>query len=146
MVTLSSLSLYSESSTPTSPGAKSDSQVPRKSSPELPKDSGANSGTNSTSSSKQGETQTTPTPPGSDQELKGAMSLPPLCPALVHGQKAVEVAKTDGKWPVVDLLVDKYAILSNNGKWVVRRVHVRVSVCRRYVSQFTATQCVPLKP
>lgn len=103
-----------ESSTPTSPGAKSDSQVPRKSSPELPKDSGANSGTNSTSSSKQGESQTTPTPPGSDQELKGAMSLPPLSPALVHGQKAVEVAKTEGKWPVVDLLVDKYAILSNN--------------------------------
>ena len=52
-----------------------------------------------------------------EPQMMGAVSLPLPCPALVHGQKAVEAAKSDGKWPVVDLSVDKYAILSNNGTY-----------------------------
>ena len=44
------------------------------------------------------------------------MALPLPSPALVRGPKAVDQAKSEGKWPVVDILVDKYAVLSDPGE------------------------------
>ena len=119
-----------ESSTPNSPGAKIDGQNLQKTIPDVRNESGTNDSTSGgvTSSSK-GDTQQTE---DLEPQTMGAVSLPLPCPALVHGQKAVEAAKSDGKWPVVDLSVDKYAILSNNGMYTwfigsavscVHRVH-----------------------
>ena len=51
-------------------------------------------------------------------EPEGAVSLPLPSPALVRGPKAVELARLEGKWPVVDILVDKYAVLSDPGEGV----------------------------
>nr|WEL12744.1 1-phosphatidylinositol-5-phosphate 4-kinase [Halisarca dujardinii] len=108
-----------ESSTPTSPGGKTDDQTTKTppGSPAPPTITAATP-TVDTSAPKQGSQQQQPPQQqetlSSDQNVKGAVCLPPALPALVVGQKAVEVAKTEGKWPVVDLMVDKYALLSSN--------------------------------
>ena len=104
-----------ESSTPNSPGAKIDGQNLQKPIPDVRNGSGTNDSTSGgVTSSSRGDTQQTE---DLEPQTMGAVSLPLPCPALVHGQKAVEAAKSDGKWPVVDLSVDKYAILSNNGTY-----------------------------
>ena len=39
-------------------------------------------------------------------------------PAVVSGEKAVEIAKTDGYFPVIDKEIDVFAIPSTTGKHI----------------------------
>ena len=78
-----------------------------------PRDTQTDSNTSTTGKSREeaGETEKERhTPEGR------ATALPLPNPALVHGPKAVEVAKSEGKWPIVDLSVDKFAILGSSSK------------------------------
>ena len=38
------------------------------------------------------------------------------CPALVRGEKEVEVARAEGRYPVIDITADVFAITSAPGK------------------------------
>ena len=72
-------------------------------------------------------------------EPQGAAALPLPSPALVRGPKAVEQAKAEGKWPVVDVLVDKYAVLSDPSE---QTCLCEVPLCMQRVVCATVCVCV----
>ena len=39
------------------------------------------------------------------------------CPALVRGEKEVEVARAEGRYPIIDITADVFAIASSPGKY-----------------------------
>lgn len=46
-----------------------------------------------------------------------AVGLPQYSLALVRGEKEAEIALREGKYPVIDVLTDVFAIPSTSGEW-----------------------------
>ena len=53
-----------------------------------------------------------------DKDREGATAMPIFCPAVVEGEQAVELALSDGNFPVVDKLVDVFAVASAPGEFI----------------------------
>lgn len=50
-----------------------------------------------------------------ERQAEPATALANICPAVVEGEQAVEAAISNGKFPVVDKLVDVFAVASAPG-------------------------------
>ncbi|CAI8016720.1 Phosphatidylinositol 5-phosphate 4-kinase type-2 alpha [Geodia barretti] len=51
-----------------------------------------------------------------ERDQEGATAMPIFCPSVVEGEQAVEAALSSGKFPVVDKLVDVFAVSSAPGQ------------------------------
>ena len=62
-----------------------------------------------------------------ERDQEGATAMPIFCPTVVEGEQAVEAALSSGKFPVVDKLVDVFAVSSAPGQSILLRMNMLIA-------------------